>query len=81
MLPREKISEKIQKYLQELPTSLQAEVLDFVEYLKAKADREPVREECRDWSGLSLYSAMRGMEHEDSPVYALSEMRTSRTAD
>ena len=65
MLP----SEKIQEYLQELPASLQTEVLDFVEYLKAKVDRGAVMQECRDGSNLSLYSeAMRETVHEEPPL-------------
>jgi hypothetical protein len=73
MLP----SERIQEYLKDLPASYQAEVLDFVEYLKAKADRGAVMEECRDWSNLSLYSAMRGIEHEESPIYTLDDLKVS----
>jgi hypothetical protein len=33
------IAERIQQYVQRLPASLQVEVLDFVEYLLAKAER------------------------------------------
>jgi hypothetical protein len=36
------LSERIQQYVQRLPASFQAEVLDFVEYLAAKAEREMV---------------------------------------
>ena len=57
------IAEKIQHYLQKLPTAFQIEVLDFVEYLLAKAERQDER----DWSDLSLALAMRGMEDEDAP--------------
>lgn len=71
------LSEKIQKCLQDLPASFQAEVLDFVEYLKAKADRGAVIQECRDWSSLSLHYAMREMEHEETPVYTLSDIKVS----
>lgn len=71
MLP----SEKIQKVLQDLPVLYQAEVLDFVEYLKAKADQVAFAEECRDWSSFSLYSAMREMEHEESPIYTLADLK------
>ena len=70
-------SEKIQRALQDLPTAYQAEVLDFVEYLKAKADREASIEECRDWSSFSLYSAMREIEHENSPDYTLADIKVS----
>jgi len=46
-------------FIQELPESKKAEVLDFVEYLKSKTDE-------RDWSEFSLSSAMGGMEDEIS---------------
>ncbi len=41
---------------------MQAEVLDFVEYLESKVGRDLQDE--RDWSTLSLTHAMRGMEDE-----------------
>jgi len=63
--------EKIQQYVQRLPSPFQAEVLDFVEYLLTKAER---RDE-RDWSDLSLTLALRGMEDEDTPLYTLSDVR------
>ena len=44
-----------------LPESKQLEVLDFVEYLKLKIEKE----ENSDWSNFSISSAMRGMENED----------------
>jgi hypothetical protein len=69
------LSERIQQYVQRLPASFQAEVLDFVEYLTTKAEREAVQQERRSWSSLSLSSAMRGMEHEDTPVYTLSDLK------
>lgn len=65
------IVERIQQHLQKLPTSFQAEVLDFVEYLLAKAERR----EDEDWSGLSLALAMRGMEGENTPVYTPSDLK------
>jgi len=69
------LSERIQQHIQELPASLQAEVLDFVEYLAAKAEREATRQEKRSWSGLSLSLAMRGMEDEDTPSYNPSDLK------
>jgi len=69
------LSERIQQHVQKLPTSFQAEVLDFVEYLLAKAEREVVRQEGRDWSNLSLSFAMRGMEEEDTPTYTTSDLK------
>lgn len=69
------ITEKIQQHVQRLPASFQAEVLDFVEYLLAKAEREVLRREERAWSDLSLAFAMRGMEDEDTPVYTTSDLK------
>ncbi len=65
------ITEKIQQYIQRLPGPVQAEVLDFVEYLLAKTER---REE-REWSDLSLASAMRGMEDEDTLAYTTADLK------
>ncbi len=65
------ITEKIQQYVQKLPASFQAEVLDFVEYLLAKVKGQ----EERDWSDLSLALAMRGMEDEAAPLYAIGDLK------
>lgn len=65
------ISERIQQHVQKLPASFQEEVLDFVEYLVAKArDREEA-----DWSTLSLDLAMRGMEDEATPPYTIADLK------
>jgi hypothetical protein len=69
------VSEKIRQSVERLPERLQAEVLDFVEYLLAKAERESTAQEKRDWSNLSLSFAMRGMEDEDGPEYAVSDLK------
>jgi hypothetical protein len=69
------LSERIQKHVQRLPASFQAEVLNFVEYLAAKAEREAVRQEDKSWSSLSLSFAMRGMEDEDIPLYTHSDLK------
>ena len=69
------LTEKIQQYIQKLPTSFQSEVLDYVEYLLAKAERETSRREEKAWLGLSLASAMRGMEKEDDPAYTASDIK------
>ena len=57
-----KLPEKIIQHLQKLPESVQAEVLDFVEYLESKVGRDLQDE--RDLSTLSLTHAMSGMEDE-----------------
>ena len=66
------ISDQIQRTVQTLPIAVQAEVLDFVQYLASKNAR---REE-RDWSEQSLAWALRGMEQEDDPGYIMEDLRT-----
>ncbi|MCR4319927.1 MAG: hypothetical protein NUV74_06280 [Candidatus Brocadiaceae bacterium] len=53
-----------------LPESKQIEVLDFVEYLRLRTEKE----ENIEWIDLSLSSAMRGMEDEESP-YSLNDLK------
>jgi hypothetical protein len=71
-------AERIQQYIQRLPASSQIEALDFVEYLLTKAERETsdlVQQKGREWSGLSLALAMRGMEDEPVPLYNASDLQ------
>jgi hypothetical protein len=56
--------EKILENLKTMPESTQAEVLDFVEYLKSKEDRGG---DGYQWGQFSLDSAMRGIAEEPSP--------------
>jgi hypothetical protein len=69
------IAEKIYKYIEELPTPLQEEALDFVEYLLMKAKYKSAQQEDEDWSFLSITSAMRGMEDEDTPLYTDADLK------
>lgn len=69
--------QRIQEYLQRLPEPLQAEVLDFVEYLLAKAERETSMQGEPDWSSLSLASAMRDMEDEGTPIYTPADLKVT----
>ncbi|MEW6607425.1 MAG: DUF2281 domain-containing protein [bacterium] len=69
------IAERIQEDVQRLPNFLQAEVLDFIEYLLLKAERETLRHEEKKWATSSLAFAMRGMEDEDTPVYTTADLR------
>jgi hypothetical protein len=69
------LSEKIQEHVEKLPASLQAEVLDFVEYLVAKAERDTARPGRKSWSDFSLSSAMRGMEEEDRSMYRETDLK------
>jgi len=63
------LSEKIQEYIQKLPPSFQEEVIDYLEFLLAKAERED-----KEWSRLSLASAMRDMEDEPE-LYTLADLK------
>jgi hypothetical protein len=54
------VAERIAEDLRTLPESAQSEVLDFVEFLKARTRAQ----EDADWSSFSLAQAMRGMEGE-----------------
>ncbi len=65
--------DKIQHYVQRLPAPFQAEVLDFVEFLLSKSEAR----EATDWSGLSLASAMRGMEDEATQFYTLADVKVN----
>jgi len=66
--------EEINQHVKELPEPLQAEVLDFVEFIESKVERH--REAEKQWSEFSLSSAMRGMEEEASP-YTLNDIKES----
>ena len=67
------LSEKIQATIQKLPSSFQEEVIDYLEFLLAKAERED-----REWARLSLASAMRGMEDEPG-LYTLDDLKVKYT--
>ena len=69
------VAEKIHKNVQRLPEIFQAEVLDFVEYLLTKSEREIIRQDELDWSAFSLISAMRGMEDEDMAMYTTDDLK------
>jgi hypothetical protein len=69
------LSERIQQVVDRLPALLQTEALHFVEYLAAKADREERQKERQSWSALSLSTAMRGMEDEDTPTYSTADLK------
>ena len=64
------LDQKIYQYVQRLPDSFQEELLDFVGYLLMKAERQ----EAREWSSVSLSSAMRGMENE-APLYTPADLK------
>ena len=69
-------AEAIIRSLEPLPETAKQEVLDFVEFLRRRRLHEPQHDEGAAWSELSLASAMRGMEDEDSP-YSLADLKES----
>jgi len=69
------VAEKICKHIQDLPESLQAEVLDFVGYLEAKATRQGGVHDHIISSEISLALAMRGMEDEALPEYSRVDLK------
>ena len=69
------VIEKIQENVQKLPEPFQAEVLDFVEYLLAKSEREALHQEAINWSDFSLAAAMAGMENEETSTYTLKDLK------
>jgi len=66
------LTEIIIKDVQALSESKQVEVLDFVQYLRSKAEKE----EIKNWADFSLSSAIRGMEDEQAP-YSLNDIKES----
>lgn len=70
--------EKLQSDIQKLPTDLQQEVVDFVEFLLTKVERTPARHEEVEWSHAGLEYMLRRMdakEGDDAPVYTLSDVK------
>ena len=68
------VAQRILQHLRSLPESKQAQVLDFVEYLEAKARARDREQEDADWSAFSLSEAIRGMESEDPP-YSTKDLK------
>jgi len=66
------VSEKITRHIKKLPNSLQSEVLDFVEFLLAKVERD---QDDVEWSQFSLTTAMKGLEDEALPSYTLADLK------
>ena len=60
------VAERILQRLQEMPESLQSEVLDYVEQLASTSDSPHPETNDAEWTALSLTWAMRGMEDEDT---------------
>jgi hypothetical protein len=72
------VTDKIYQRVRILPEPMQAQVLDFVEFLlsKSEADSEDNLQDMDnlEWSNLSLAMAMRGMEDEEEP-YSMADLK------
>lgn len=62
--------EEITEAFQNLPPSLQQEVLDFLYFLCHRAERE----QAGQWTQFSLWAALEGME-EEPPMYTLEDLK------
>jgi len=69
------VVDKIYDSVQRLPEPLQMEVLDFIEYLLMKAQRDGAAGDEATWVNMSLDLAMRGMEDEDLPEYTMADLK------
>ncbi|MFQ3582760.1 MAG: hypothetical protein SNJ67_13395 [Chloracidobacterium sp.] len=68
------LDEKIYQYARKLPSSLQEELFNFVQYLILKAEQQ----EKQDWASLSLSAAMQDIE-EEQDLYSVSDIRVTFT--
>lgn len=66
------LAEKIYQNIQTLSEPRQAEVLDFVDFLKRKSEQQD--SERLEWSRFSLEQAMRGMADEDE-LYTMDDLK------
>lgn len=64
------VREEIIQRMQRLPAPQQAEVLQFVQNLLKRVERDNGRTEDREWFDLSLQSALRDSEDESGPDYS-----------
>lgn len=71
------VTQRIHEAVRKLPESLQTEVLDFVEFLLTRVERNSAHQEEVDWSDFSLAEAMRGMEDEDDPTFSSGDMKVT----
>jgi hypothetical protein len=69
------VTEKINQKLEKLPVEIQLEILDFVEFVAQKAERQNALEENRQWTDFSLAQAMKGLEDEETPEYTEADLK------
>ena len=71
------VTDNIYQYVQILPSTLQREVLNFIQFLLFRQEQvtesEPTEE--ATWSALSLDLAMNGLEDEATPVYTTHDLK------
>ena len=67
------LTDQIQSYLDKLSESIQAEVLQYVEYLFEKTSRQTIAED-QAWYNFSLGQMLRDMEDEDE-LYTLNDLK------
>ncbi len=67
--------ELITTKVQQLPEAFQREVLDFVEFLRTRAEEEDARTEELEWSRFSMEQAIRGMEDDEFPEYTEDDLK------
>ena len=63
-------AERINATLQQLPSSIQQEVLDFVEFLRKRQAKD-----ANEWNDFSLSQAMQGLEDDDMPEYGEADLK------
>ena len=64
------LTNKIIENISVLPESKQMQLLDFAEYLRAKAEKD----ESKEWADFSLATAMRGIEEEEI-LYSMHDLK------
>ncbi len=67
--------ELITTKVQQLPEAFQREVLDFVEFLRTRAEEEDARTEELEWSRFSMEQVIRGMEDDEFPEYTEDDLK------
>ncbi len=67
-------AQSIAQRVTSLPEDAQREVLDFVEFIETRKAGQGAKQDDAAWSALSLASAMRGMEDEESS-YTLDDLK------
>ncbi|MEI6806484.1 MAG: DUF2281 domain-containing protein [Myxococcaceae bacterium] len=69
-----KVADLISEHVEHLPDNLQAEVLDFVQYLEAKRLSQAVESERKESLQISLQNAMKDMG-EDEIEYSEKDIK------